>query len=304
MTVFPPNREDVPTESHLDASASLDQMTLDEQLLLMNDEDAGIAAAVREAIPAISEFVRRATSVTANGGRLIYIGAGTSGRLGVLDASECPPTFMTHPGEVVGIIAGGDRSLRTSSEGLEDDPDGARDELIRLGVGPSDAVLGTTAGGTTPYVLGALRFAREHRALTGLLTCGSAPTDLLVDALIAVRTGPEVLSGSTRLKAGTATKMVLNMISTSLMVQRGKVHGNLMVDLRATNDKLRDRAARVISRLTGLDRDSAFVLLDQAGGEVKPAVVMHTLGVTRPDAIATLARAQGRLRDALEGSDR
>lgn len=231
--------------------------------------------------------------------RLLYFGAGTSGRLGVLDASECPPTFQTPPGMIVGVIAGGDAALRVSSEGKEDDYDGARAEIERLQISPRDSVLGIAAGGTTPYVLGALDLCAARGALTALLTCSRISTPPFVRHHIIIDTGPEIITGSTRMKAGTATKLVLNTITTTLMVHLGKVHENLMVDLRATNDKLRDRAARIVSTLTGLPRNDAFALLDRAAGSCKAAIVMHRRHCSLPDAEARLAQAQGRLRDAI-----
>lgn len=252
------------------------------------------------AAPALEAFVSRAEAGFVAGGRLVYVGAGTSGRLGVLDASECPPTFQVESGRVVGIIAGGDLALRFSSEGLEDDADGARSDLTALGLGPRDSVLGIAAGGTTPFVLGSLRIAREHGAgLTGLFVCTPMEPPACCDVLIVAPTGPEVITGSTRMKAGTATKQALNTISTTLMVRAGRVYENLMVDLRASNDKLRDRGARVVSALTGLDRQEALALLARAGWGVKCAVVMHRLGIGAPEAERVLAGAGGRLGAAL-----
>ncbi len=302
LTPRPPDRGGVPTEARLAESAELDRLSVEDGLRVINDQDATIAAAVREAIPAIADFVRATAERMERGGRLIYAGCGTSGRLGVLDASECPPTFMTDPGRVVGVIAGGDPALRRSSEGLEDVPEAAPPDLEALGVGEHDALLGVTAGGTTPWVLGAIRMARERGAFTGLLTCGAPDGDAGADVVIEIRTGAEVVTGSTRMKAGTATKMALNMISTGAMVQLGKTHGNLMVDLRATNEKLRDRAARIVSTLAGVDREEAFGMLDEAGGAVKTALVMRWRGVTRDEAELLLARAHGRLREAAGGA--
>jgi N-acetylmuramic acid 6-phosphate etherase len=234
----------------------------------------------------------------------VYIGAGTSGRLGVLDASEAPPTFCVGADRIIGIIAGGDGALRKSSEGREDDPRGAAAELDALGLTGRDTVLGIAAGGTTPYVLGGLEHAkaRGEPPLTGLLVCTPVERPRGVDHLIVLPTGPEVLTGSTRMKAGTATKLALNTISTTLMVRAGRVYQNLMVDLRATNGKLRDRGARIISTLTGVGRERALRLLEEADGGVKTAVVMHRLDVTREDAEQRLARAGGRLGDVIDGS--
>jgi N-acetylmuramic acid 6-phosphate etherase len=235
----------------------------------------------------------------------VYVGAGTSGRLGVLDASEAPPTFQVEPGKIVGIIAGGDTSLRKSSEGKEDDPRGAWPELEALSLTSKDTVLAIAAGGTTPYALGALEFCKQEsrpadqRPLTALLVCTAMDQPAAADHLIVLKTGPEVLTGSTRMKAGTATKMTLNTISTTLMVRSGRVYENLMVDVRATNAKLRDRAARIVATLTGLSREECFELLDKAGGSVKTAVVMHRLNLERDAADAQLAGAGGRLHGAL-----
>lgn len=253
--------------------------------------------AITTARPAITAFVSAVEPGFVAGGRLIYLGAGTSGRLGVLDASEAPPTFQVPPERIVGLIAGGDLALRRSSEGREDDPDGAVPELTALAPGPRDAVLGIAAGGTTPYVLGALAWCARLPAppVTGLLTCVAVPRLDGVGHLIALPTGPEVLTGSTRMKAGTATKLTLNAISTTLMVRAGKVYGNLMVDVRATNAKLRDRAARIVTTLVGCDRARAFAWLDAAGGSAKTAVAMARLAIGRTDAEARLAAAAGRL---------
>lgn len=283
---LPQDRSHVPTEAaHPGAATAMDTATY---LAFMNAEDHTVAGAVGRAVPAITTFVEAAASGFVHGGRLIYVGAGTSGRLGVLDASECPPTFLVDPGRVVGIIAGGDAALRKSSESLEDDPSGAIPELDALGLTKRDALVGITAGGTTPYPLGAIEHAANLGATAALLTCGLVPEPSPAAHVIHVETGPEILRGSTRLKAGTATKLVLNMISTALMHRIGKVHAGLMVDVSATNDKLRDRAARTVAELTGLSRTDAFALLDQAGGRVKTAVVMHRLGIDRDAAVERL----------------
>lgn len=296
----PPDRGRLLTEQRNTRSMNLDTLDVEACLTLINDEDASVAASVRAALPAIARVVRTVERGVRAGGRLVYIGAGTSGRLGVLDASECPPTFQTDPALVMGLIAGGDPALRTSSEGLEDDPDGAHADLERLGIGARDTVLGIAAGGTTPYVLGALAIAKARGASTALLCCSPIDRPGHADELILVGTGPEVLTGSTRMKAGTATKMVLNMISTTLMVRLGKTHENLMVDLRATNDKLRDRAARIIMELAGLDRAGALALLERSGWHVKTALVMHARGLDRAAAAAALDTAGGRLRHAID----
>lgn len=299
--VTPRDRGDIATERRNPRSMSLDTLNVADCLHLINAEDATIPGAVARAIPAITPFVEALEARMRAGGRLIYIGAGTSGRLGVLDASECPPTFQSDPGVVVGIIAGGDSALRRSSESREDEPDGAHGELERLGIGAQDTLLGIAAGGTTPYVLGAIEWARARGALTGFLTCAPNAPSGAAEHVIAIDTGPEVLTGSTRMKAGTATKLALNMITTTVMVRLGKTYENLMVDLRATNAKLRDRAARIVAELVGVPREEAFALLDRADGSVKTAVVMHRRGVSREQAARLLAGSQGRLRGALEG---
>lgn len=298
MTV--PDRGHILTEHRNPRTMSLDRMSIEECLEAINAEDALVAPAVARALPQIGAFVRLADRALRAGGRLIYIGAGTSGRLGVLDASEMPPTFQTDPRTIVGIIAGGDGALRKSSEGMEDDPRGAHAELEALHIGTNDALLGIASGGTTPYALGAIDFAKAKGATTGLLTCSPVPKPASANVLILIDTGPEVVTGSTRMKAGTATKMALNAISTTLMVAQGKTYENLMVDLRATNAKLRDRAARIVAALTGDSREEALALLDSAGGSVKTAAVMRRCNLAREHAEAALRNGGGSLRAALE----
>ena len=295
----PPDRGHLLTEQRLSASADLDAGSIEDTLRVINNADSGIAGAVRDQIEPIGRVVELVVRSLESGGRLIYLGAGTSGRLGVLDASECPPTFNSDPDQVIGIIAGGDSALRKSSEHKEDDPGGVHSQLDDLGVGSSDTVIGIAAGGTTPYVLGGVEYAKTLGASTGMLTCTPIEQPQWCDVLIPIETGPEVVTGSTRMKAGTATKMVLNMITTGTMVHSGKVYGHLMVDLRATNDKLRDRAARIISHITGLDRDGAFSLLGQAEGRVKPALVMHAKECSLDEADLLISKHHGRLRPIL-----
>lgn len=297
----PPDRSHVLTEQRNPRSMGLDALSTEECVRLINEEDAAAASAVGRAAPALCAFIDAAEERLREGGRLVYVGAGTSGRLGVLDAAELPPTFQWEHGRAVAIIAGGDAALRRSSESREDERDGAREELETIGVGARDAVLGIAAGGTTPYVLGALEWAHGLGAHTGLLTCASGGGAAYIGTLIEIATGPEVVTGSTRMKAGVATKMALHTISTTLMVRMGKVYENLMVDLRATNAKLRDRAARIVRELTGLDRGAALALLDEAGGEAKVAIVMGRLGLGAEEARARLDAADGALRAALEG---
>ena len=295
-----PDRGHLRTEARLAASAALDQLSIDQTLELINAQDATVAAVVRQAIPAISKLVEQVVSAMRSGGRLIYVGAGTSGRLGVLDASECPPTFFCDPDQVIGIIAGGDAALRRSSEGAEDDLAGADVELARLNVGDGDVVLGIAAGGTTPFVLGAVSTAKQRGAVTALICCvdaqgvashlpelrkGVNSTDHVIELVV----GPEVVTGSTRMKAGTATKLALNMTTTTTMVQLGKTWGNLMVDLRATNTKLRDRAARIICQQCDVSRQQSMALLEAAGSRVKVALVMARCDIDADAAEALLA---------------
>ena len=297
----PPDRAGVLTEQVNPRTLDLHRLSVAECVARIQAEDRAIPEALASAAASITSFVERAEPGFVAGGRLVYVGAGTSGRLGVLDASEAPPTFQVDPGRIVGIIAGGEASLRRSSEGREDERDGARADLEALGLSARDAVLGIAAGGTTPYVLGALAIARAMGAgTTGLLTCAPTTPPQSCDVLIVIPTGPEVLTGSTRMKAGTATKQALNTISTTLMVRSGRVYQNLMVDLRATNDKLKDRAARIVARLTGLDRSRSMELLARAGWGVKAAVVMHRRGLSLQGARDELERVAGRLDRALD----
>lgn len=294
---LPPDRSHVLTEQRNPRTMDLHALSVAQCVQLIQQEDRAVLAALEEAAPALDEFISAAERGFVAGGRLVYLGAGTSGRLGVLDASEAPPTFQVDPGRIVGIIAGGDSALRKSSEGKEDDPHGAQSALTELNLTSIDTVVGIAAGGTTPYVLGALRYASSisSKPLTALLTCSPCRKPDGADKLIVLATGPEVLTGSTRMKAGTATKMALNTISTVLMIRSGRVFENLMVDLRATNDKLRDRAARIISTLTGLSRTAALSLLDRADLNVKTAVVMHRKNLEKPHAERLLQSHHGRL---------
>lgn len=296
----PPDRSHILTEQRNPRTMSLHTLSAAECVALIGQEDRAVLVALEKARGALTGLIEAAEPGFIAGGRLVYLGAGTSGRLGVLDASEAPPTFQVDPGRVVGIIAGGDAALRKSSESKEDDPAGACAALDKLGLTARDTVIGIAAGGTTPYVLGGLELAAESGATTGLIVCTPIDAPEKVQHLIVLETGAEAITGSTRMKAGTATKLALNTISTTLMIREGRVYENLMVDLRATNDKLRDRAARIVSTLTGLDRDAAFALLEQAGGAVKTAVVMQQLGIDRDDAEERLHRAGGRLGEALD----
>jgi len=300
-TPLPPDRSHVRTEERHPLSITLDAMSAREIVGLMIDDHRQVIDATLNAAADLTRFIDALVERMRNDGRLIYLGAGTSGRLGVLDASECPPTFQSDPHQVIGIIAGGDSALRKSSEGKEDDPDGATEAIATLHLTPRDTLLGIAAGGSTPFVLGGLRIAKRSGSTTGLLTCAPLRTSPeSCDHLIVLDTGPEVLTGSTRLKAGSATKLALNIITTTAFTRLGKVHENLMVDLRATNAKLRDRAIRIMVELyPGPSRDTAARELDAAGGVLKTAIVMQQLGCGCTDAESRLADARGSLRDVL-----
>ncbi len=269
---------------------------------LMLEEDAAVREAVGSQRAQIAEAIAAAERVFRAGGRLFYVGAGTSGRLGVLDASECPPTFGTEPTMVQGIIAGGVAALTSAQEGAEDDVGQARADLSARGVRSGDMVVGIAASGTTPYVRVALEHARSIGARTAIVACSPPPPDMLAAADIAIVavTGPEVLTGSTRLKAGSATKLILNMITTGAMIRLGKTYGNLMVDLRATNAKLADRSARIVAEVCGLSRDDAKGLLTLAGGRVKLAIVMHALRVDASEAQLRLDAGGGVIRRVVQ----
>lgn len=298
-----PGLHTLATERRNPASANIDCMSPLEIVTLMNAEDAGVANAVEAELPAISAAVEAIAERLRGGGRLIYIGAGTSGRLGVLDASECPPTFSTPPGMVIGWIAGGPSALTDAVEELEDDIDAGRTDIGRLEITAADAVVGITASGRTPFVLGAVMEANARGALTIGLACNQhSALGRLVQIMIAPLVGPEVIAGSTRLKAGTAQKMVLNMLSTGSMILLGKTFGNLMVDLRATNRKLRARATRIVQDATGLAGPEAAAVLEAAGGEAKTAIVAAVVGDDPATARARLAEAGGSVRAAL-GTD-
>lgn len=288
------------TESTNPASDNLDRMTPRELVGLMNAEDARVAEAVALEADAIAAAIETIADRLARSGRLVYVGAGTSGRLGVLDASECPPTFNTDPEQVIGLIAGGADALQRAVEGAEDSREAAVADLEGIGLSGLDVVVGIAASGGTPYVLSALDYARSVGAAAIGFACNrDAPISRHAEQMIAVVVGPEVLAGSTRMKAGTATKMVLNMLTTGAMVRLGKTYGNLMVDLQATNEKLVHRATKIVSRLTGLSEDDAEALLGNSDGDVKTAVVSHHLSVSSDDARERLAAAGGNLRSAM-----
>jgi N-acetylmuramic acid 6-phosphate etherase len=308
MTTLPNERADMGlermdemlTEQADPRYATIDRASVAELALLMNDADSSVPAAIRTAMPQIMPAIEAVAERLARGGRLVYVGAGTAGRIGVLDASECPPTFGTPPDQVVGIIAGGQAAMFAAQEGAEDDAAAGAAIMVELGIGASDAVVGIAASGRTPYVIAALRAARARGAATIALSCNlDTPLSREAELPIEVPVGPEVLAGSTRLKAGTAQKLVLNMISTIAMVRLGKTWGNLMVDLRATNAKLRERAIRIVQAVTKADRQTAEAALREADWEVKPAILIIERGVDVAEARRRLSE-HGRLRDALE----
>jgi len=290
------------TEQPNPRSAHIDQMTSFDLVSLINSEDAKVAAAVNLALPQIAEAVDVISDAIAEGGRLFYVGAGTSGRLGVLDAVECVPTFSTPPDLVQGLIAGGRDALTRSIEGAEDQPEQGRIDLMKRGLSKADVVCGIAASGRTPYVLGALGYARSVGAQTIAVACNAnSPIGALAEIEISVDAGPEIIAGSTRLKAGTAQKMILNMLSTATMIRLGKVYGNLMVDVKVSNQKLEERACRLVMRLTGVDHERARQLLARANNEVKSAVVMEGLDLEYGEARQLLEGASGKLRDVIGG---
>ena len=283
------------TEQRNPKSTKIDKLDVLGIVDLINNEDRLVAAAVSDEREAIARAIELVEKAFQGGGRLVYVGAGTSGRLGVLDAAEMPPTFGVDPEMVHGVIAGGYQALVRSQEGAEDHPEDGVAAINNLDVGQRDFVLGIATSGSTPYVHGALSRARELGARTGFLLCTSPPAALLSehDVVIAPLVGAEVITGSTRMKAGTATKLVLNTITTGAMVRIGKVYSNLMVDLQVTCEKLRDRGERILSELLNLDQPAAAALLDRASGNVKTALVMGHLGIDREEALKRLDAAGG-----------
>ena len=284
-----------PRTQRIDVAASLEIVDL------INAEDASVAPAVHLVRQDVARAIDLLVDALRRGGRLIYVGAGTSGRLGVLDASECPPTFGTPPEMVVGVIAGGYTALVKSSEGAEDDVNAGMEAMDQARVTARDFVLGIAASGTTPYVRAALSRAQTIGATTGLVSCSDPPQVLRAtcDVLILPKVGPEALTGSTRMKAGTATKLVLNTLSTGAMIRLGRAYGNLMVDLKAVSDKLRDRGERIVMECCGVDRGAARAAIDAAGGSVKLAIVMVRTGTGRAAAEQALAAAGGFVRRAV-----
>jgi N-acetylmuramic acid 6-phosphate etherase len=292
------------TEAIHPRSVDLDVYSVRQILEFMSDEDTSVPAAVRRVLPEVEKAVDLVLRSFRQGGRLVYVGAGTSGRLGVIDAAECPPTFGSDPQQVVGIIAGGPDAVFRSREGAEDDLEQAARDLAAIALNESDTVVGITASRRTPYVLGALEYARSVGAATVFVICNlpdprKASSDL-ADIVISPLLGPEVLMGSTRLKAGTATKLILNMISTTAFIRQGKVYQGMMVDLRAGSQKLKARSRRVLMLATGLDYDRAGESLDAAGGSVKAAIVMTLCGVDLTRALELLEKSEGFVGGAIE----
>jgi N-acetylmuramic acid 6-phosphate etherase len=293
--------EHLTTEASNPASERLDSLSPQEIVSLINSEDAKIAEAVGQQADAIAKAIEVIANRLQHGGRLVYIGAGTSGRLGVLDAAECPPTFNSDPAQVIGIIAGGPGALLRAVEGAEDSPDLATQDLKNIDLCSHDVLVGIATSGRTPYVLGALDYARSQGAYTIGLCCNrDAAINARAELSIAPIVGPEILSGSTRMKAGTATKMVLNMLSTGAMVRLGKIYGNLMVDLQATNTKLAERSKRIVCKITNVAPERAEDLLQQCNGELKTAIVSYRLDLAPEQARMRLSNARGHLRKALE----
>lgn len=292
-------RHDLLTEAPNPSSAEIDALSTGEMLRVINAADQEIASAVEREIPAIAAAIDRIVERLETGGRLFYLGAGTSGRLGVLDASECPPTFNTPPELVQALIAGGDAALRHPIEKAEDDPEQGRRDLEARNFRAADALVGIAASGRTPYVLGGVAYARALGALIIGLSC-TPDSELAKAAEIAITPvpGPEIVTGSTRMRAGTATKLVLNMLSTGVMIRMGYVYGNFMVNVQPSNSKLADRACRIIAAIAGVSYEEASDLLEKAGS-VRTAIVMHKRKLSRSEAEARLAAAKGRLRVAL-----
>lgn len=291
------------TEAVNPLTKNIDRLSTASILRLINREDGGVAGAVKREIKYIANAVDMAVEAFRSGGRLIYVGAGTSGRLGVLDAAECPPTFGTDPELVRGIIAGGNRSLIRSKEGVEDDIDAAVNEIRRHKIARRDVVIGITASRRTPYVLEALREAKRRNARTIFICCNprkTAPRDF--DLNICLVVGPEVIAGSSRMKSGTAQKMTLNMITTAAMIRTGRVYGNRMVDLTAASEKLRERSKRILMEVCGVDYDGAGEFLKKAGGSVKVAIVMHKTGLSKMESRSLLKAADGFVYKAIKDS--
>lgn len=297
------------TEQRNPASMNIDAMSVEEALAVINTEDHKIAGIVQKEIPYIAKAVEIVTDTLRRNGRLIYVGAGTSGRLGVLDAVECPPTFGTDPATIMGIIAGGEKAMFKAQEGAEDSRENGSADIKALGVGPTDVVCGIAASLRTPYVIGAVQEAKNRKARTLFITTNSRDVlysqefnelSSVVDVAICPDVGPEVIMGSTRMKSGTAQKMVLNMITTTAMIQLGKIYENMMIDLQMTNEKLRERAKRIVMIATGVGYEEAEEALRKGGGHVKTALVMIKAGVNESEARRRLKQAGGSVRLAIE----
>ncbi|MEX2116922.1 MAG: N-acetylmuramic acid 6-phosphate etherase [Bacteroidota bacterium] len=300
------------TEQRNPASADIDARSIVEIVTIINSEDHKVAAAVQKEIPFIAEAVQIVVDALKGGGRLIYVGAGTSGRLGVLDAAECPPTFGTDARTIQGMIAGGDRAMFKSQEGAEDKEENGAKDIDRKKVKKKDVVCGIAASLRTPYVMGAVKRAKARGAKTLYVTTNSRDklysqefTELSrsVDVAVCPEVGPEVIMGSTRMKSGTAQKLVLNMITTAAMIRLGKVYENMMIDLQLTNEKLKERAKRIIMTITGVSYDEAAIALKKAGGHVKTALVMIKAGVDKKEAARRLKKAEGFVRRAIRHSE-
>jgi N-acetylmuramic acid 6-phosphate etherase len=295
------NFEKLSTEQRNSSTEGLDSMSVREILQKMNEEDQTVPIAVNEVIPQLESLITQTIERMKSGGRLIYIGAGTSGRLGVLDAAECPPTFGVDPSLVVGIIAGGEEALLEAIEGAEDSETLAADDLAAISLSEKDTVIGIAASGRTPYVRAGLEYASAQCSLTASISCNiDALISKVAEHPIEINTGAEVLTGSTRLKAGSAQKLVLNMISTSVMIGLGKVYQNLMVDVKASNVKLQHRAKNMIVQATGVDEEKAASYYNQANENVKVAIVMILTGMTYEESVERLDSAEGFVRKAME----
>lgn len=293
------------TEQRNPASYQIDTKSTAEILTIINNEDKKVPEAVSQAIPQLTRLVDRAVEVFQKGGRLFYLGAGTSGRLGVLDASECPPTYGVSPDMVQGFIAGGDVALRRSIEGAEDDEKHGIDQLRGAGFSVADMLVGITASGSAPYVLGALRYARSLGSPTGAISCNKdSHTFELADYPIYLPVGPEIVTGSTRMKSGTAQKLALNMITTTAMIRLGKVYNNFMIDLMPVNAKLVERSKRLINEITGCGEVRAAQIFEDSGRKIRTAVIMASLAVSKEEAEALLKQGNGNINNALNAYKR
>ncbi|MBR0293227.1 MAG: N-acetylmuramic acid 6-phosphate etherase [Acidaminococcaceae bacterium] len=289
------------TEQQNPRTKTIDEASALEIMKLINAEDQTVPKAVKKILPDISRAIIVIANRLSHGGRLFYIGSGTSGRLGILDASECPPTYSTPPELVQGIIAGGTPAVFRAQEGAEDSESAGAEDLQNQKLTNLDVVVGLSASGRTPYVIGALKYAQQTGAYAIAVTCTEKPeTAAHANLSLTAVTGPEVITGSTRMKAGTAQKLILNMLSTGSMILMGKVYGNLMVDLQCTNSKLKARARRILMEASGCDGETADKLLEQSRGAVKPAILMHLAGIGYETAVQKLKENQGRLKQALK----